>query len=208
MCRALLTHHSLTHSLALILWWLFIAYQSCSRNDFYQHLPAFFIGMPHYSQSINGYFSCSFSYYSSILQCIKIFCSCRAGFFWSWTTWISSETLLSIRTCNQEKTLTKRTNSSGADLVNVACDLLPGLTGRQCKLCMYCMSVWLCVFDHQDKANAHKKLLDDAEEHFLFKEEARDLVNWLIFCCFFRISVSWVGLGSNSYFLQIAYICL
>jgi len=31
----------------------------------------------------------------------------------------------------------------------------------------------------QDKANAHKKLLDDAEELFRFKEEAKDLVKLL-----------------------------
>jgi len=28
----------------------------------------------------------------------------------------------------------------------------------------------------QDKANTHKKLLDDAEEQFRFNEEAKDLV--------------------------------
>jgi len=37
------------------------------------------------------------------------------------------------------------------------------------------------IFYDQDKADAHKKLLDDAEEHFLFKEEARDLVKSFIF---------------------------
>jgi len=39
----------------------------------------------------------------------------------------------------------------------------------------------LCSFvlTQQDKANAHKKLLDDAEEHFRFKEEAKDLVKLL-----------------------------
>ena len=31
----------------------------------------------------------------------------------------------------------------------------------------------------QDKANTHKKLLDDAEEQFRFKEEAKDLVKFL-----------------------------
>jgi len=34
-------------------------------------------------------------------------------------------------------------------------------------------SWWFCS---QDKSNAHKKLLDDAEENFRFKEEAKDLV--------------------------------
>jgi len=31
----------------------------------------------------------------------------------------------------------------------------------------------------QDKAKTHKKLLDDAEEQFRFKEEAKDLVKLL-----------------------------
>ena len=37
----------------------------------------------------------------------------------------------------------------------------------------------LCLLLQQDKANAHKKLLDDAEELFRFKEEAKDLVKLL-----------------------------
>ena len=33
----------------------------------------------------------------------------------------------------------------------------------------------------QDKAKKHKKLLDDAEEQYRFREEAKDLVRWIFF---------------------------
>jgi len=37
----------------------------------------------------------------------------------------------------------------------------------------------MLIFYVQDKADAHRKLLDDAEENFRFKEEAKDLVKIL-----------------------------
>jgi len=47
------------------------------------------------------------------------------------------------------------------------------------KSILFCI-LYLCSFcERQDKADAHKKLLDDAEEHFRFKEEAKDLVKLL-----------------------------
>ena len=47
------------------------------------------------------------------------------------------------------------------------------------KVSFYIVRCCLFLVPYQDKANTHKKLLDDAEEQFRFKEEAKDLVTLL-----------------------------
>jgi hypothetical protein len=42
--------------------------------------------------------------------------------------------------------------------------------------------IYFMLFTLKDKAQKHKKLLDDAEEQFRFKEEAKDLVIILLLC--------------------------